>query len=98
MLLVAGPAAARGKLGATCDIYAVMPLLLHLAGHPLGEHLPGALPADLLDPTWLAANPPRRVEHFGPRVLPEMLLELLKGGAGDATYFAQLRQLGYAGD
>jgi hypothetical protein len=59
-LAAGGPIARLGER-AKLSVLDLAPLVAHLAGAPIPDDLEGRLPADLLDPAWLAERPPRVV-------------------------------------
>ena len=75
------------------SVLEIAPLLVHLAGEPLPDDLERPLPAQLLDPAWLAAHPPRSVPAASLPSPPRP-----DGGnaaAGDEALRERLRSMGY---
>jgi predicted AlkP superfamily phosphohydrolase/phosphomutase len=91
-LAAGGPVAPRAERG-RLSVLDVAPLLLQLAGAPLPDDLEGELPRWVLDPGWLAAQPPRTVPAADLPGLPPVL-ETLDPSA-DAELVEMLRRLGY---
>lgn len=61
-LIAAGPDLRSGRRLADKAIIDLAPTLLHLMGCPLPGYMDGALVEEMLDPTFLAGRPVRRVE------------------------------------
>jgi tetratricopeptide (TPR) repeat protein len=80
------------------SIYDVMPTLLYLAGLPLADDMTGRLISDALDPSLLAAAPPRRIRSYE---LVGQAPERRESAPVDADsmseMMANLRALGYVG-
>ncbi len=92
IFLAAGPAFMAGRAEGL-SVYDVMPLLAWLKGLPLARDLQGRLPAELLRPELLAAQPPRSVDSYGSRASAG---DLAAGSeAVDDEMLERLRALGY---
>ncbi len=94
---------ARGpgiRAGARLDdlvLYDIAPLVLHLLDLPLSEAMPGELRRDMFEEGSIAAREPRAIADYGPRILPEDVLEQVRRGSrGDQQYMDKLAELGYA--
>ena len=70
----------------------VAPTLFYLVGLPLSEEIDGKLMADVIDPGFLAAHPPRYIPTFeaGPPTVGGSL-----NSTQDAEMLENLRALGY---
>lgn len=77
----------------SASVLEVAPLLFHLAGRAIPDDLEHPLRADLLDPAWLAAHPPRAIAAADVPGLPRGTEE--PGAAGDDAVTERLRALGY---
>lgn len=93
VFLAAGPALRRGGERGDLSVLDVAPLLLHLAGQPIPDDLPGELPVALLAPDWLSAHPPRRVAAAEWPGLPPR--DASAAAPGDDAVRERLRSLGY---
>lgn len=99
VLLAMGPGIKKGHKLDNQDIYVVTPLLLHLNGMPLAENMRGTVPEDMFEGSFRQQHPVTTYPDYGPRYIPNYILELLeKGSSGDAAYAARVEQLGYGGD
>lgn len=94
VLLAAGPGIRRGSRAPELSIYDVAPLLLHLAGLPVAEDMPGRVPEEILAEEARAARPVRRIPDHGPRALPAAL-GALEGLESADVIQQRLDQLGY---
>ena len=91
VFLAAGPAFRAGRYEGL-SVYDILPMLVALKRLPLAENLPGRVPEEVFDPSFLAANPLLRVASYGRRGAGR--------GAGGGTRadedsLERLRALGY---
>jgi hypothetical protein len=79
--------AQRGRL----SVLDIAPLYAYLAGAKIPDDLPGALPAQWIEPAALAARPPERVPAAALARLPEPTAPAIP----DAAVLERLRAMGY---
>jgi hypothetical protein len=92
ILIAAGPAFRPGRVEGL-GVYDVLPLLLQLKGFAQAEDLPGRLATELLEASFLARHPVRRVASY--RSLRGGAAAPPAEGAGDDELMERLRALGY---
>jgi hypothetical protein len=91
IFLAAGPAFRPGRVEGL-SLYDIMPLMTCLKRFPVAEDLEGHVPEKVLDPTFLANAPVRRVATYGPR---GAVVTARGGGVADEAQLERLRALGY---
>ena len=94
IFLAAGPHVRRGGPRIALSVLDLSALVFYLSGLPVPDDLDGALPHAVIDPAWLAAEPPRSVAAAD---LPVLGAPVAAPGepASDEDVTERLRSLGY---
>ncbi|HEY2943101.1 MAG TPA: alkaline phosphatase family protein [Vicinamibacteria bacterium] len=92
IFMAAGPAFRPGRVERV-SVLDILPLLLFLKDFPQADDFDGHLPTEVLDPTRLAAKPPRRIASYGTRT--GSITHVAGSSAVDAEMLERLRALGY---
>jgi len=94
ILLAAGGPLRRGVTVDSAGVLDVFPTVLYLLGAPIPDDAAGHLLAEMIDPAFLAAHPPRRIDSYAGRWAAEQ--RDVSSGL-EHEEIEKLRALGYIG-